>query len=139
MSRKPTPAPRRAETFNERTDRINRESEDTNRRTGATDKPMSAPRRAPAPPQPPSRYGPSRVPGNVPRPAAGPTDARDPRSIPLGSGALGNARNVLVNRRERIDEEVNNAAGKPKPAATPRPRMAGGGMVKGKPCGHKRK
>lgn len=128
MSRKPTPAPRRAETFEERTARINRDTAATNQRTGATGKPMTAPRRpAPATP-PPSPYGQSRVPGNVPRPAASAADARDPRSIPMGSGALGRARNALVNRREQIDAAVDE---KPKPAARPR-AMAGGGKVKGK-------
>lgn len=84
---------------------------------------------------PPSRYGPSRVPGNVPRPAAGPADARDPRSIPMGSGMLGNARNALVNRRERLDEEERKATGsKPKPTERPR-NMAGGGAVKPKAKG----
>lgn len=135
MARKLTPAPRRAETFEERTERINRETAETNRRTGATGKPMTAPRRPAPPAPPPSRYGQSRVPGNVPRPAAGPADARDPRSIPLGSGALGRARDALVNRRAQIEAAVDE---KPKPA--PRPRaMAGGGKVMGKSCGHKRK
>jgi hypothetical protein len=134
MSRKPTPAPRRGETFEERTARINRDTAATNQRTGATGKPMTAPRRTPAATPPPSPYGQSRVPGNVPRPAASPAEARDPRSIPLGSGALGNARNALVNRREQIDAAVDE---KPKPK--PRPRaMAGGGMVKGKSCGKKK-
>lgn len=104
MSRKPTPAPRRAETFEERTARINREIAETNRRTGATGKPMQAARRtAPDPTrtQPP------------PRPTPTPTP---PRPLPLNGRA----------RDRRYEEMVNEATGdKPR-------NMAGGGAVKGK-------
>lgn len=105
MARKPTPAPRRAETFEERTARINREIAETNRRTGATGKPMQAARRtAPDPTrtQPPPR----------PAPPAPPR----PRPLPLNGRA----------RDARYEEMVNDATG-----GKPR-NMAGGGKVKGK-------